>query len=81
MSRYTTLSNYGNCTCLLKIKTKMKIGCFAARILDNLWAFFKETIIPLALVRCEMIIVSLPSHIQRALVESFLNILGTKEDE
>ena len=27
------------------------------------------------------LVVSLPSHIQRALVESFLNILGTKEDE
>ena len=25
---YTMLSKYGNCTRLLKIKNKMKIGCF-----------------------------------------------------
>ena len=28
MSHYTMLSKYGNCTRLLKIKNKLKIGCF-----------------------------------------------------
>ena len=28
MSHYAMLSKYGNCTCLLKIKNKLKIGCF-----------------------------------------------------
>ena len=28
MSHYTMLSKYGNCSRLLKIKTKLKIGCF-----------------------------------------------------
>ena len=28
MSLYTMLSNYSNCTRLLKIKNKLKIGCF-----------------------------------------------------
>ena len=36
--------NYGLCTRLLKIKNKLKIGCFfqkgSGRILDILWAFF-----------------------------------------
>ena len=27
MSQYTMLSKYGNCTCLLKIKNKLRIGC------------------------------------------------------
>ena len=46
------LSKYGNCTRLLKIKNKLKIGCF-----DNiLWAFLIKQIIPLVLVGYEMII-------------------------
>ena len=28
MSHYTMLSKYGNCTPVLKIKNKLKIGCF-----------------------------------------------------
>ena len=28
MSHYTTLSKYANCTRLLTIKNKLKIGCF-----------------------------------------------------
>ena len=28
MSHYTMLSKYGNCSRLLKIKNKLKIGCF-----------------------------------------------------
>ena len=31
MSHYTMLSNYGNYTRLLKIKNKLKIGCFYSR--------------------------------------------------
>ena len=48
MSHYTMLSKYGNCTRLLKIKNKLKIGCFVG--------VFYKTIIPLALVGYEMII-------------------------
>ena len=49
MSHYTMLSKYGNCTRLLKIKNKLKIGCFVG-------VFYKTIIIPLALVGYEMII-------------------------
>ena len=38
MSHYTMLSKYGNSTCLLKTKNKLKIG-WSGRILDILWAF------------------------------------------
>ena len=31
MSYYTMLSKYGNCTRLLKLKNKLKIGCFYKR--------------------------------------------------
>ena len=49
------LSKYGNCTRLLKIKNKLKIGCFVG--------VFYKTIIPLALVGYEMIIaISYPTH-------------------
>ena len=54
------LSKYGNCTCLLKIKNKLKIFCFDKY---NVWknsryflGVFNKTIIPLALVGYEMII-------------------------
>ena len=35
------LFKYGNCTCLLKIKNQLKIGCSykSERILDILWVF------------------------------------------
>ena len=60
MSHYTTLSKYGNCTRLLKIKKQAENRLFlqikSGRILDILWAFFNKTIIPLALVGYEMII-------------------------
>ena len=53
MSHYTMLSKCGNLTRLLKIKNKLKIGCFlqikSGRILCYL------TIIPLAIVGYEMI--------------------------
>ena len=55
MSHHTMLSKYGNCTRLLKINNKLGV--------------YNRTIIPLALVRYEMIMAYLPSHIQRALVE------------
>ena len=64
MSHHTMLSKYGNCTRLLKIKNKLGV--------------FNKTIIPLVLVRYEMIIANstlhasltyLTCHIQRALVE------------
>ena len=48
MSHYITLSKYGSCTHLLKIKKKMRIGWFLG--------VFNKTIILLALVGYEMII-------------------------
>ena len=69
------LSNYGNCTRLLKIKNKLKSVVFTNTVGQNsqyLVGVFNKTIIPLALVGYEMIIANsahLPSHIQRALVE------------
>ena len=56
------LSKYGNCTRLLKIKNKLKIGLLflqikPGRILDILWVFLiNKTIIPLTLVEYEMIV-------------------------
>ena len=68
------LPRYGNCTRLLKIKNKLKIGCFTNKVGKNSRYFvgvFIKTIIPLALVGYEMIIANepryLPSHIQRTL--------------
>ena len=55
------LSKYGNCTRLLKIKNKLKIGCFCKKVGKNSRYFvgvFIKTIIPLALVGYEMIIAS-----------------------
>ena len=52
------LCKYGNCTRLLKIKNKLKKGCFANKIGKNSRYFvgvFNKTIIPLALVGYEMI--------------------------
>ena len=53
------LSLYGNCTRLLKIKNKMKIGWFTNKVGKNSRYFvgvFNRIIIPLALVEYEMII-------------------------
>ena len=52
------LSKYGNCTRLLKITNKLKIGCFY-KVGKNSRYFvgvFNNTIIPFALVGYEMII-------------------------
>ena len=35
MSHYTMLSRYGICTRLLKIKNKLKIGCFTNKVGKN----------------------------------------------
>ena len=53
MSHYTMLPKYDNCTRLLKIKNKLKIGCFPNKVGKNSRYFvgvFIKTIIPLALV-------------------------------
>ena len=53
------LSNYGNCTRLLKIKNKLKSVVFTNTVGKNSRYFvgvFNKTIIPLALVGYEMII-------------------------
>ena len=79
MSQYTMFSKYGNCMRLLKIKNKLKVGCFlqikSERILDVSWAFLIKQL-ALALVvwiwddYSQLRLVGyLPPHIQRALVE------------
>ena len=58
VGRYTMLFKYGNCTRLLKIKNKMKVGWFADKVGKNSRYFlgvFNRIIIPLALVGYEMI--------------------------
>ena len=53
------LSKYGNCTRMLKIKNKLKIGYFYKESGEEFSIFcgvFNKTIIPLALVGNEMII-------------------------
>ena len=81
---YHALQTDGNCTRPLKIKNKLKIGCFYKQSWEEFSIFcgrFDETIIPLALVGCEMIIANSALHasldihhlmIQRALVEYLL---------
>ena len=53
------LCKYGNCTRLLKIKNKLKIGCFykVGRNSRFFVGVLNKTIIPLALVGYDMIIV------------------------
>ena len=78
----TTLSKYGNCTHLLKIKNKLKISCFYKLSWEKfliLAGVVNKTITPIAPVGYKMIIANsalrtlsvgyLPSHIQGALVE------------
>ena len=53
MSHYTMLSKYGNCTSLLKIKNKVKIGYFykySQEKILHILDVFNTTIIPLALI-------------------------------
>ena len=50
------LSKYGNCTRLLKIKNKQKIVYFVGKNSRYFVGVFSKTIIPLAIVRYEMII-------------------------
>ena len=57
-------SKYGNCTRLLKIKNKLKSVGFTNKVGKNSRYFvgvFDKTIIPLALVRYEMIIANVHS--------------------
>ena len=58
---------------MLKSKNKLKIGAFTNKVGKNSQYFvgvFNKTIIPLAFVT--LLVGSLPSHIQRALVEYLL---------
>ena len=75
MSHYTRLSIYGNCTPLLKIKNKLKIGFFTNKVGKNCRYFvgvFNKTIILLVLVGYEVIIAN---STLRTLVEYLLNIV------
>ena len=60
------LSNYGNCTRLLKIKNKVKSVVFTNTVGQNsqyLVGVFNKTIIPLALVGYEIIIANSALHL------------------
>ena len=73
MSRYNMLFKHGNCTRLLKIKNKMKIGSFTNKVGKNSRYFvgvFNRIIIPLALVGYEMIIAN--SVLRASLVTYYL---------
>ena len=62
---YHALQTDGNCTRPLKLKNKLKIGCFYKQSREEFSIFcgrFDKTIIPLALVGCEMIIVNSALH-------------------
>ena len=76
MSLYTMLFKHGNCTCLLKIKNKLKIGFFFTnKVGKNSRYFvdvFNETIIPLALVGYEMIIANSALRASLAATISYL---------
>ena len=52
------LSKYGNFTCLLKIKNKLKIGCFEKNKVGKISRYFAgvfdKTIIPLEVVGYEI---------------------------
>ena len=75
------LSKYGKCTRLLKIKNKLKIGCFTNNVGKNCRYFagvFDKTIIPLALVGYEMIIaISYPTRTRGIIVnyKSYIKFL------
>ena len=62
MSRYTMLFKYGNCTRLLKIKTKMKLGWFTnkvGKVTRYFVGVFNRIIIPLiprVCVRYDMVV-------------------------
>ena len=58
MNHYTMLSKYGNCTHLLKIRNKLKIGRITNKVRKNSRYFvgvLNKTVIPLALLGYEMI--------------------------
>ena len=59
MNRYTILFKYGNCTRMLKIKNKMKVGWLTnkvGKISRYFVGVFNRIVIPLTLVGYEMII-------------------------
>ena len=72
------LSKYGNCTRLLKIKDKVKIGCFFKQSQDEFSIFcgvFNKTLILLTLVGYEMIIaISYPTPTRGIIVKYTVKI-------
>ena len=77
------LSKYRDCTRLLKIKNKLKIGCFYNKSQKELSIyvglfFFYETIIPLAFFGYEMIIAnSYPTRTRAVIVKERVSYNGT----
>ena len=67
MRHYTMLYNYGMCIVIFRLLLQGKVGKLRVYIL---WKFFNKSVIPLALVGFETIVVAhLSSHIQRTRVE------------
>ena len=82
MSHKTLLSNYGNCTRLLKIKTSWKSVVFTNEVGKNSRYFvgvFNKTITPHALVGYEMIIANSYQKDSRRIIVKYLNVLQPTE--
>ena len=78
------LSKYGNCICLLKIKNKLKIGCFSNKAWKNI--FVGVFVFPLTLAGYVMIIAnSYPTRTRGIIVNyndhgtQFIVISGLQE--
>ena len=68
------LSKYGNCTCLLKLKTSRKTVVFTNKVGKNsgyIVGGFSRTIIPVALVGYEMIIANSYSTPTRGIIVKY----------
>ena len=70
------LSNYGNFSRLLKIKNKLKIGCFFTNKYGENFRYFvgvfNKKFILIALVRCEMIIANSYPTCTRGIIAKYL---------
>ena len=73
MSQYTMLSKYGNCTRLLKIKSKLRIGDKVGENFRYSVSVFNKTIILLALVGYELIIANLVLYASLAIYDLISN--------
>ena len=67
MSHYTTLSKYGDCTRLLKVKNKLKSVVSSVSLFVGV--LNKKKIVPLGIVEYEMIVANSYSTRTRGIIE------------